>query len=360
MKKILSILLLIAMLATVFTSCNLAPSTESEENSSQSSTNNDSPNTNISDTDNNNNTSTDTNNNNNNDDNTNTPSTTLTNEEKYNNAVSLIAEGKYTEAYELLSEIKTYEPAKEKLKNFFSAPKIVDKKWKYSNENNYNTDSISYTYNNMGNIIETSDNEIFSYDTNGNILSGCDLIFGTYYTYTYKDGKLYKRTSSSDSTTYYYDSNNRLSKTVLENAYGSSESVYEYTYYANGKVKTMYDGYYEYHYNEKEQIINVFTYSDYESKEVEMTAIFGYGEYGITKIDVQDIWGRIVKFTYTYNKNGLLTKLEAKSYFEGKLDSDYIYTFSDHQLFYIENPQIQERISIVIYTDLTAALEIAW
>ena len=56
----------------------------------------------------------------------------------------------------------------------------------------------------------------------------------------------------------------------------------------------------------------------------------------------------------------ILTKLETKSYFEGELDSDYIYTFSEHQLFYSENPQIQERISIVTYTDLTAALEIVW
>ena len=117
MKKILSILLLIAMLVPVFTSCNLIPSNEPEESSSQDST----PDTTITDT-------------NNNNGNENTPPTTLTNEEKFNNASSLIAEGKYTEAYALLSEIKSYEPAKEKLKNFFYAPKTVDKKWKYSVE----------------------------------------------------------------------------------------------------------------------------------------------------------------------------------------------------------------------------------
>ena len=337
MKKILSILLLIAMLVPVFTSCNLIPSNEPEESSSQDST----PDTTITDT-------------NNNNGNENTPPTTLTNEEKFNNASSLIAEGKYTEAYALLSEIKSYEPAKEKLKNFFYAPKTVDKKWKYSVENTYSTDSISYTYNSMGNIMETSNNEIFSYDANGNILSGCDLIYGTYYTYTYKDGKLYQQTSSHYSTTYYYDSNNRLSKTVSDNKYDIFEAVYEYTYYPNGKLKTMFDGGYEYHYNENEQIINVLMY---DSIGTQTTATFSYGEYGVTNIDVNG-YDEIIKFTYTYNENGMLTKLEAKYYYEGVLESDHIYTFSDHQLFYSENPQIQKRISIINRTDLDAALEI--
>lgn len=366
MKKILSILLLVAMLATVLTACAQTPSSEKEETSSQGSIDNNSTNNDTSDTDSDtdSDTNSDTNSNtntNNNNDNSNTPSTTLTTEEKYNNALSLISEGKYTEAYNLLSEIKTYEPAKEKLKNFFYAPKVVDEKWKYSDDSNYRTDRITYTYNEMGNILETSNNEIFSYDVSGNILNGCDLLYGTYYTYTYKDGNLYKKTSSYDTTTYYYDSNNRLSKTVFESQYENFESIYAYTYYPSGNLKTQYDGdYYEYYYAENGQIEKVISYYDYEAKEVEMTATYTYGEYGITEIDVNAIGDQIIKFTYNYSENGHLTKLEVKSYREGTLDSEHIYTFSEHQLCYSENSQIQERISVVTYMDLTAALEIVW
>ena len=45
-----------------------------------------------------------------------------TDEKKYEDAVALISQGKYSKAYEALLTISDDEPAKETLKNFFYAP----------------------------------------------------------------------------------------------------------------------------------------------------------------------------------------------------------------------------------------------
>jgi hypothetical protein len=65
-------------------------------------------------------------------------------------------------------------------------------------------------------------------------------------------------------------------------------------------------------------------------------------------------------FSYSYDTNGKLTKLEVKSYEEGILDSTHIFTFSNHILCYSDNPAVIDRIGIVYYTDIDAALEIIW
>ena len=361
MKKILSILLLISLLTIAFTACDITPSVENEESQPQNSTGSSSNNSDdVNDNNNNTNNNSDNDNSTNNGENTPPPSTTLTEEEKYNNALSLLSKGKNQEAYELLNEIKTYAPAQEKLKNFFYAPQTVVEKWKYADDADYHTDSIVYTYNSMGNIVETSDNEIFTYDSNGNVLSGRDLIFGTYYTYTYQNGKLFQEKSSDDTTTYYYNSNGQISKVVIEFNGRSDERVYEYTYYASGNVKTIFDGYSEYSYAENGILTKVVGYGDYIAKTEDYTLTLTYEEYGLSKINLQDRWGGVAVFTYSYDSSGNLTSLEVKSYEEGILDSTHIFTFSNHILCYSENPAVIDRIGIVYYTDIDAALEIIW
>lgn len=353
MKKLISILVLIAMLTAVFTSCNITPSTEPEENPSQSSTNNDSTND---DSTNNDTSDTDNNINNDNDnDNVNTPPPTLTTEEKYNKAGSLIAEEKYTEAYELLYEIKTYEPAKEKLKNFFYAPQTVD--------------NIKYKYDKSGNITEMIDYDgttyTFFYNENGNIISGRDLVIGMYHnSYTYnEDGKLYQLNQTDgyepSTTTYYYNQDGLISKTVYERGTYLSESIYEYTFYENGNIKIMrwvdQDGYgYEYTYNENGELIKVLGVGD------DFVLILTYGEYGLAKIDLQTTFGYMANFVYTYNAKGILIKLDVNEYYSGILEDTGTITFKDHKLCYSENSSTRDRLAMVYYTDIDAALDIIW
>lgn len=361
MKKILSILLLISLLTIAFTACDITPSVENEEshpqNSTESSSNN-SDDVNVNVNDNNNNTNNNSNNDNstNNGENNTPPSTTLTEEEKYNNALSLLSKGKNQEAYELLNEIKTYAPAQEKLKNFFYAPQTVVEKWKYADDADYHTDSIVYTYNSMGNIVETSDNEIFIYDSNGNVLSGRDLIFGTYYTYTYKSEKLYQKKSSSETYTYFYNSDGTISKEVQENSYGTNETLYQY---ADGKLcyKSCETSYMKYSYDTNGNLIKL---ESYDNNVLSFSATITYGKYGPTQMILCIIGYSEGTFTYSYDSNGNLVKLDAKSYYDGILDSTYTYTFTDHQLCYSENPAVIDRISIVCYTDIDAASDIIW
>ena len=269
----------------------------------------------------------------------------------------MIAKEKYTEAYSLLLEIGTYEPAQEKLQNFFYAPKTVTEKRKYSSDADYRTDSITYTYNSMGNIIETSDDKVFTYDENGNILSGCDLIYGTYYTYTYKNGKLYQKKADDSTTTYHYNSKGFISKVIHKDNFDTREAVYEYTYHTNGKVQTLFDGTYKYIYNEEGVLTKLEMHS---SSGVYATLTMTYGEYGITKMHLQDNWDGTAMYTYTYDQDGKQTNLEVKKYEKGTLDATYTYTFTDHQLFYSENPAVQDRVAIVCYFDIDAALDIVW
>ena len=280
-----------------------------------------------------------------------------TDEKKYEDAVALISQGKYSKAYEALLAISDYEPAKESLKNFFYAPQKVEEKWKYADDADYSKDSITYEYDANGNIIETSDGYIYTYDENGNVLSGRDLIYGTYYNYKYSDGKLVQRTSSSSVEKYYYNSKGLISKVVSESEWGNYEGVYEYTYYENGSVKTMYDGsYMKYHYDEAGN--PTLAYNDYLRDEADMIIKITYGEFGVSSMEMSLEESEVYKYSYTYDSKGKLTKLEAKGYFEGSWDSTHEMTFSNYQIYYSENPSVQKRVAIVCYTDIDAAVDI--
>lgn len=288
------------------------------------------------------------------------------NKAKYDQAATLISQNKIEEAYTLLKSISAYEPAQEKLKNFFYAPKTVTEKWKSSDDTDYrSTSSITYTYNSMGNILETSEGLIFTYDADGNVLSGCDLVYThVYYTYVYQDGKLYQQIGKAFDTeeiiTYYYNDKGLVSKEESNTDY----VAYTYTYYENGNVKTMLINYSsvsfeEYSYDENGNITKV-VYTCPSNYGPSSTINYTYGEYGITRLDMQDTYEGAATFTYEYNESGILTNLEVKEYQTGRLQTTNVITFSDHQLCYSENPQVQERIAIVCYTDLSSALEIVY
>ena len=112
-------------------------------------------------------------------------------EQKYQTACDLLKQNKIEEAYALFHELKHYEPAQDKLDNFFYAPKNVTKTWKYADDTEERTRSTTYVYNSMGNILETGDGNVYTYDAEGNVSSGRDLIYGTYQTYVYQNGRLH-------------------------------------------------------------------------------------------------------------------------------------------------------------------------
>ena len=362
MKKFLSILLIAIMLLSCFVACDSKDS--KEEDNAKESTQDSTPTYTQGSINNNTtesgkeNTGNNTNNTTNNTTNNNNASNAQTDEEKYNSACSLISQKKYTEAYSILKSIKSYEPAKAKLKNFFYAPEKIYESWTYVDSNSSSDRATEYVYDQMGNILETSDDEIFTYDDDGNVLTGVDLIYGDpFWTYTYKDGKLYqmKTTSNNRVQTYNYNTDGTIKSVEHNSDYGGAIYVYEYTYYASGKVKTMKVDYVLYTYDENGKLIQADFVNEDGEKEGTMKAT--YGEFGITKLNA-DVYGMQIDFTYSYDSNGKLISLLAKAYEEGTLYSTHTIEYVRHQLYYSENPSVQARLSQITFTDFEAALDI--
>ena len=342
MKKILSILLIAIMIFASLTACS-----SETENEQKGSTTNDAG--------------------------SNTPGedesfalneeqNALSAEEKYNTACSLISEKKYDEAYAFLKAAGSYAPAKEKLNNFFYAPKKISEERVYTDEREPRSKVTEYIYDEMGNVIENSKDNIWTYDEDGNVLSGCDLIYGSdYYTYTYKDGKLYQKIQHLDSTyntsTYAYNADGSIGSVTVETSYGTSVHTYEYTHYENGKIKTMRTKGYLYSYDENEKTTRV-DWIHPNTNEIYTTFKATYGEFGITKIVAED-GGRVVNYTYSY-EDGKLTTLLVKQYENGKLYSTETLEYSKHQLYYSENPSVQARLAQITCTDREAAADLVW
>ena len=276
-----------------------------------------------------------------------------TTEEKYAQACRLIDNGEYSSAYSILKEINTYEPAKEKLKNFLHLPGTVT-------EQGYG--SVKYKYDANGNITEMqsgSDTYAFMYNADGNIVSGVDLIYTfNYYNYTYQNGKLYQVKSTDSTRTYSYNSKGNISKVNSAYSNWSYDSIYEYTYYGNGNIKTLLVDESTMHtYNEEGQLTSVVVYEDYEANEAYYTFTLSYDKNGLCGILAQSA-EEAASYTYTYDADGVLTKLECKVYYSGKLDRTDVYTFTDYSIVYSENPNVHERASIVNYTHCDAFMDV--
>lgn len=287
-----------------------------------------------------------------------------TDEEKFASATALIAAKNYEEAYNILKTLTAYAPAKEKLKNFFYAPQTISEKSKYADSEETNTRVTEYVYDEMGNLLETSEDQIWTYDDKGNVLTGNDLVYGDqYFIYTYKDGRLYQKklVSSNLIYTYSYNTNGSIaSLTITDPENGSNVCPYEYTYYENGKIKTMRMSSHVYTYDEAGRITKV---EWYDEADLEFTFNATYGEFGITGIEANSLingGGYMVRFAYSYDSYGKLLSLTVKAYNLGTLESSHTLEYSDHVLCYSENPEVQVRMSQITCTDIDAAADIVW
>ena len=367
MKKILSILLIVTMLLASLVACSSSTENEPQNNALNDTSNTTSANT---ESNTNNTTPAGTESNTNNTPPTNTENVETNNnqtiqntEEKYNSACSLISQNKYAEAYNILKSINSYAPAQEKLKNFFYAPKKISEERVYTDEREPRSKVTEYIYDETGNVIENSEDKIWTYDENGNVLSGCDLIYGSnYYTYTYKDGKLYQQKESDESSikTYTYNSDGTVALIKTEYSQEGRETsvnTFEYTYYSNSKIKTMSTKGSLYSYDEDGRTTRIdWIYPD--TNEIGTTFKATYGEFGITKI-VAEEKGRVVNYTYSY-EDGKLASLLVKQYENGKLYSTRTLEYTKHQLYYSENPSVQARLAQITCTDIEAASDLVW
>ena len=294
------------------------------------------------------------------------PETPPTDEEKYNEALALIAENNYAEAMEILSSLKSYTPAQEKLKNFFYAPRIATNRWKDSDNIVSGGINFTYSYDDMGNVLSILENDEtteYTYDAKGNRLSAKtpdDTL-----TYTYTNGKLTKITGSITTTTYEYNEKGQVTKITVETDDGNDkyteETVFEYTYYDNGNVKSILkNNYFEYRYSESGELEDLIGYSDYATKTAEFSLTPKFKNGKITSIEMQGIFGESISVTYTYANNGNLIKVEALVYQDEELETTYTFAFDEYMLFYSENPASYNEITKICYTDIDTILNEVW
>lgn len=295
-------------------------------------------------------------------------------EEKYEEACALIEDGDYEEAYKILNSIKTYEPAKEKLGNFFYAPTAVaEGRLTYGSNLGPQMmyENKTYTYDGKGNItsitiVEYNKTYNFLYDSKGNELTGYPLEAPNSYegarTCTYKDGRLSKVAYANSCDEYFYNEDGTINKIVHtsqydDNTQSSYETAYIYTYYSDSSVKTMRyrDGYnwLLYHYDTNGMITKVDVYDDEFSECVGCYSV-SYGEYGLEKIErvAYSSSGTIssrAEVAYTYDNEGKLTDTVITQ--DG--ETRQVYLLSDHVLCYSENDNAKNRVGIVTVADVS-------
>ena len=294
------------------------------------------------------------------------PAEPTSDEEKYNSALSLIAENNYAEAMELLASLKNYAPAQEKLKNFFWAPRTVSTRWRDSDNIEAGGNDLAYTYDSMGNILSVTDDEgitEYTYDEKGNRLT--EKSADDELTYTYTNGKLTQIKGSISTTTYEYNEKGLIAKITVTIDDGidvySHETSYEYTYYDNGTVKSILkDNYFEYRYSEDGVLEDLIGFSDYAAQTAEFSLTPTFGTHGITSMELQGIFGESTSVAYTYDANGRLKSIEALIYQDEELTYTYTFGFDEYMLFYSENPASAKEISIICFTDIDTMLEEIW
>ena len=287
-----------------------------------------------------------------------TESTTPTSEEKFEHACSLIKSKKIEEAYELLKEIDTYGPAKEKLENFVYAPTSVSKISNgYTETTNYEYDA----YGNISSITTNNDKYNFTYDADGNVLTGYDITYpNNNYVYSYKNGKLDFYTFNNIKMSYEYNSNGLISKVTKYNGYydESQEFIYRYTYYQDGTIKSM-----SYPLEDAVSIIceydvtgNVKKIVLREDRNVEDFGYFelSHSEHGISSADLYIGNNLMANYSYTYDSDGKLVDIRwTKS---GTLST--LYALSEHKLCYVENASTLERLAEITQTSIDRIISV--
>ena len=147
------------------------------------------------------------------------------NKKEYNNALKLIEEKKYEEAYDALKKLGGYAPAEKELENFYVIPV------KYVQKSKTSTSQITYEaeYNDKNLVTKItyttpsqSITDSFSYDSKGNVTRHMhELAIGSY-----NELKVTENT---------FDSNNKLVKSVITPTRGGTDTE-EYEYDSKGNV----------------------------------------------------------------------------------------------------------------------------
>lgn len=291
------------------------------------------------------------------------------NKSKYEKACALLEEDKIEEAYELLKEIEDYEPAAEKLKGFIYLPQEI-----VTDHHRFGTLYLEYdAHGNTTYCTSTAKviNDHYKYDANGNRTYSNDPFFGECY-YTYKDGKLTKRTQSheyvspSGTYTYEYNSKNELTKVKLN---GEVYEEFSYVYHDNGNPKVIivsqydeYDDYYGFYttiklsYNEDGILTEIIT--TYDTTQVAKVT-FTYNEFGPSKIrwEYPNFEFSMI-YTFSYDADGKQTSLNLSIYGGGSPYSDQSTTieYSNHKLCYVENSYAKTRADRILGRELAALM----
>ena len=258
----------------------------------------------------------------------------------YKKALALIEDGKYEEAYDLLTELGDNEDAKQLLGRFHYVPTSVvmntlDRAFSVKvtlGENNlpsavsrevrtgeYSQYTSTYTYDEKCNIVKEvevgSDGEQTIYD----------------YEYAYDSkGNLIKETYKFDDVqatySYTYDDNGKLTKKEFSHSSGT-QATSEYTYYSGGSVIR----------------------EDYESNRQQ--SLTSYVFYDAVGFEIREDYISTENATYTYDNNGRPTKIEITHKKAGQ--SSYEYIYNDNGLMTqvvheYSHPATSERIREVI------------
>ncbi len=261
--------------------------------------------------------------------------------QQYEQALKHIEDEKYEEAYEILKGLEGYEPAEKELENFYFVPTsfaVVQNdiaameiegdydgsllmQLSISQSSGYysHTMKIECSYDSAGNWISgvaTSDGESSTitntYDKNNRLIETVeDGSTTTKYTYNSK-GYLTKKVVTSDNSTtttkYTYDSDGNLTKEVVNS--GSSSHETTYTYDSDGNLVKIVSpkDITEYSYDSKGNLIKeVYSHGSYEHEE----KTYSYDKNGnITKITCTE-YGDTFTLKYTYDDDGHITKMEA-------------------------------------------------
>ena len=296
-------------------------------------------------------------------------------EAKFNDACTLIEDGEYEDAYEILSEIKDYAPAKEKLNNFFYAPTLIQagSVVSVSGSNLGETmkyNDFTYSYNANGNIRSITIEEYgktfeFKYDSKGNELQGYRLDAPNSAdgarTCIYKNGKLSKVSYADKTEEYEYNSYGYVKRVIYTTKSSSREVTYTYKYYEDDTVKSMkyVNGHYgyEYLYDTDGNVTKVLVYDNQFSEAYGYYSI-KYGDYGVNKVKVirPDDSGEesvVGELNYTYDKKGRL--IEVMAYYEEELEEAFL--LSGYKLYYSENENTKDRISIINQTAIESIIK---
>jgi antitoxin component YwqK of YwqJK toxin-antitoxin module len=176
-------------------------------------------------------------------------------EEKYNNAMALINEGKYLEAYEALKALGDYKDAKTQVSYFRYVPTKIDTVTKLEDGAETGSGTINYSYNRK-NLLEKFEissvysdgttetrNITLTYDDNGKLIHTTEIYdnvpLNVEYIYDAKGNLIEEKVVEADGkqsgSQYTYDEKGNLIKLVVVFSDGSKNET-EHFYDANGNL----------------------------------------------------------------------------------------------------------------------------